>query len=299
MTEYVVQQLDRVTIEDGSAIDGMDLMSPFVWREARLLRMLVRAVPNPLGPDDPTGVIASAVSEDGLSFRVNPHLAITPGKGAKEPDAGGCEDPTVDLTPDGHYFVFYTGVDADRSQGCMMLAEGTSMESLVKRQVVIKAPPGEGNIKEATLVRCHDGHWQLYYEYAANNASRIGVAHSNDIEGPWTVMPDPFTIREDSWDNWHLSTGPIIRLPGRDPVMFYNGATVDARWRIGWVSFDRDFTCVTDRCIEPLILPPPAPDRLAADIAFAASNILHGDQIALYYSLADRSLQRALISAFG
>lgn len=298
MTEYVVEQLDRVVIADGSPIAGMYLMSPFVWREARLLRMLVRAVPNPLLPDSLTGVVASAVSEDGLTFHIDPHLAITPDAGARGPDAGGCEDPTLELGPDGHYFVFYTGVDAKRSQGCMMLAEGISMGSLVKQEVVIKAPPGEGNIKEATLVRCHDGHWQLYYEYAENNASRIGVATADDIRGPWAVLPDPFTIREDSWDNWHLSTGPIIRLPGRDPVMFYNGATIDARWRIGWISFDRDFTRVTHRCIEPLLVPPPAPDRLAADIAFAASNILHGEQIALYYSLADRELWRALVSAF-
>ena len=274
-------------------------MSPFVWREARLLRMLVRAVPNPFGSHDATGIIASAVSEDGLFFRVNPQIAIAPGPGHTSPDAGGCEDPTLELGPDGHYFVFYTGVDAERSQGCMMLAQGTSMDTLVKQEVVIKAPPGEGSIKEATLVRCHDGHWQLYFEYAANDASRIGVARAESIGGPWTAMPDPFTIREGSWDNWHLSTGPIIRLPGRDPVMFYNGATIDARWRIGWVSFDRDFKRVTDRCLEPLVVPPPAPDRQAADIAFAASNILHGDQIALYYSIADRSLERALVSAFG
>jgi len=66
-------------------------------------------------------------------------------------------------------------------------------------------------------------------------------------DGPWEVAEDPFTIREDSWDNWHLSTGPIIALPGRDPVMFYNGATVDARWRIGWITFDANFEKVTAR----------------------------------------------------
>ncbi len=68
------------------------------------------------------------------------------------------------------------------------------------------------------------------------------MASGRRPDGPWTVLPDPFGIREDSWDNWHLSTGPISQSPGQDPVMFYNGATHDARWRIGWISFDPDFT---------------------------------------------------------
>lgn len=64
--------------------------------------------------------------------------------------------------------------------------------------------------------------------------------------------------------------------------MFYNGATRDARWRIGWISFDPTFTRVTDRGIEPVILPPPASDRSAPDIAFAASAVVEDGCILLY-----------------
>src|SRR3546814_4107233 len=63
------------------------------------------------------------------------------------------------------------------------------------------------------------------------------------------------------------------------PVMFYNGATRDARWRIGWVAFDRDCRRVIDRGIEPLIIPPPVDDRTATDIAFAASVIVRDSAI--------------------
>ena len=80
--------------------------------------------------------------------------------------------------------------------------------------------------------------------------------------------------------------------------MFYNGATHDARWRIGWISFDADFKTVTGRGIEPLLVPPPATDREATDIAFAASTIVESDHIALYYSLEDRILRRALIRRY-
>jgi len=294
-TAYVVEQLDTVTISAASAIDGMDLMSPFVWQDGDLYRMMVRGVPHPLGPQDATGIIAKGESRDGLAFDMDAGIAITPGPGAE--DMGGCEDPTV-LKTDRGYIVYYTGVDAARSQGCMILAAGPDLNALVKEDLVLKAPPGEGNIKEATLAQTAAGDWRLFYEYAANEASRIGMAGGPSPKGPWTMLPDPFGIREDSWDNWHLSTGPIWQAGGQDPVMFYNGATHDARWRIGWISFSPDFSTVTGRGIEPLLVPPPAVSRDSTDIAFAASTVAQGDRIALYYSLEDRMLRRALIRRY-
>ncbi|MET0269996.1 MAG: glycosidase [Sphingomonas sp.] len=296
MTAYAVERLDDVMLAPGSRLDGKDLKSPFVWKEGAIYRAMVRGVPDPLGPTDPTGVIVGGSSDDGLRFTMDAGLAVTPGTDGS--DAGGCEDPTVLRTADG-YLVYYTGVDAARTQGSLVLAGGPSLDALKKRVLMLQAPPGEGNIKEATLARTDTGDWRLFYEYAANDASRIGMAGGPAPEGPWTVLPDPFDIRQDSWDNWHLSTGPIVQLPGRDPVMFYNGATHDARWRIGWVSFDAGFTRVTGRGIEPMLVPPPAQDRTATDIAFAASTVIEGELIALYLSLEDRILRRAMVRAYG
>jgi hypothetical protein len=112
------------------------------------------------------------------------------------------------------------------------------------------------------------------------------------------VVDDPFTIREDGWDNWHLSTGPIVTRKGRPPVMFYNGATADARWRIGWIAFDETYSRVVDRCVEPMLVPPPPKQRAGVDIAFAASCLDDGKTIFLYYSLEDRLLRRARIRSF-
>jgi hypothetical protein len=122
------------------------------------------------------------------------------------------------------------------------------------------------------------------------------MAVSDALEGPWTVAEDPFGIREKAWDNWHLSTGPILSRPGQPHVMFYNGATIDARWRIGWIAFDENFTCVVDRCLEPLIVPPPPRLRSGTDIAFAASCLDRGHEIHLYFSLEDRVLRRARLA---
>ena len=189
MPTYAVEQLDDVTLQGGPLGKDFDLMSPFVWKEADRYRIMVRGVHWPLGPTDPTGIIAGGDSADGLSFAMADQLAITPGPGAD--DLGGCEDPTVVVLPD-RYMVFYTGVDAARAQGSMILASGPDLDSLVKTELVLKAPPGEGNIKEATLAQTTTGAWRLFYEYAANEASRIGMASAPSIDGPWTVQDDPF-----------------------------------------------------------------------------------------------------------
>ena len=297
MVAYVVERVDAVWLIAGEPLKSMDWMSPFVWLgNDRKLWMMMRGVPNPLSYEDPTGLIWCGSSGDGLTFEMDPRPVIVPGP--ESIDFGGVEDPTVVQTDDG-IMVFYTGVQANRRQGSLLLATGPDPYQLTKREVVLKAPEGEGNFKEATLYQAPDGSWRLFYEYARDEASRIGMARADDLDGEWTAMEDIFPVREDSWDNWHLSPGPIVHAPGRDPVMFYSGATHDARWRIGWITFDRDCECIIERGVEPLLMPPPATDRTATDIAFAASAVLQEDGlIHLYYSLEDRLISRAVVRAY-
>jgi predicted GH43/DUF377 family glycosyl hydrolase len=297
MVAYVVEQVDSVWLIAGQPLKSMDWMSPYVWPGSDgKLWMMMRGVPNPLNYEDPTGVIWCGYSDDGLTFHMDPRPVIEPGP--ESIDFGGVEDPTVLQTDEG-IMVYYTGVLKDRRQSSMLLATGSDPYHLTKREVVLKAPEGEGNFKEATLMQAPDKSWRLFYEFARDEASRIGMAKGEDPAGEWTAMEEMVPLREDSWDNWHLSTGPIVQQPGRDPVMFYNGATHDARWRIGWVTFDHGCECITGRGVEPLLMPPPATDRAATDIAFAASAVLQEDgSIHLYYSLEDRLLSRAIVRAY-
>jgi predicted GH43/DUF377 family glycosyl hydrolase len=295
--DFAVEALDVIQLDIARRPDGLlaghDLMSPYVWEAEGRLRLLVRVLKNPLGPRDPTGVIYSGESQDGLFFTMEPQPIIEPGPDFV--DAGGVEDPTVVIGDEPHLMVFYTGVDGNREQGSLLVATGPDLKHLTKDKVLLKAPNGEGNIKEATVVQGADGRHRMFYEYARNGASRIGLAVADDLMGPWHVVEDPFTIREELWDTWHLSTGPMLLRDGEPPVMFYNGATQDARWRIGWIAFDDNFTRVIDRCIEPLIVPPPPKERAGIDIAFAASCLDRAPDIMLYYSLEDRLLRRARI----
>ena len=288
--DFNVESKHPVILE-GSDLSKFDLMSPFVWEEPDgCFAIMVRAVIKNRTATDVTGTIYYGVSTDGVTFTMDEEPVIAPGPGAL--DVGGCEDPTVVMT-DRQYIVYYTGVDETRSSGQMLYATGPEIRHLSKQGIALASSKTEGNTKEATIERTADERWRLFYEYAEDYTSRIGLALGNGVAGPWTEQDAPFAPRVESWDNWHLSTGPLLTRDPDRPVMFYNGATEDARWRIGWVAFDRDCTHVVDRCIEPLITPPPPCERTGIDIAFAASVIQQHGKIFLYYSQGDKFLFRA------
>lgn len=292
--DFNVEAIEDVTLNGPSALAERDLMSPFIWVEPDgRFGIMVRAVPPPDGDRTDTGVIWGGWSDDGLEFDMLAGPSIMPGPDPH--DAGGVEDPTVVRMEDGSYVVYYTGVLADMGHGALCYASGPSLDRLVKSGVVLASTKSKGNTKEATVGRTADGHWRLFYEYAADDASRVGLAIGPDVDGPWEEQPTPFLPRDSSWDNWHLSTGPMLMDDPDMPVMFYNGATQDARWRIGWIAFARNCMSVIDRGIQPLITPPPVDDRTATDIAFAGSVVSKDGSIRLYYSLEDRRLARALI----
>lgn len=291
--DFNVEQIDPITMVGNVAVSSRDLMSPYVWQiDDGSYAMLVRAVPR-LGETGDTGTIWYATSTDGLCFAATNAPVLCPGPGPD--DIGGCEDPTPVFRPDGSVVIYYTGVDASRTHGEMLYATGPSIDRLEKQGVAMQNTASQGNIKEATVDRTKSGGWRMFYEFARNEASLVGLAVSDGIAGPWTDEREPFAPRTDSWDSWHLSTGPLLTKDKDRPVMFYNGATHDARWRIGWVAFDAEYTKVVGRCIEPLITPPPSLERTATDIAFAASVVIVGDEIWLYYSLADTYLYRSIV----
>ena len=279
-------------ILEAPPLSGMYTLSPFVWKDGGRWEMLVRAVPR--RDDQPALKIASVyygTSEDGLHFVMDDAPAIAPGPDADDLD--GCEDPTVAIW-NGTYYVYYTGWNQSKKQGNLLLASGPDPRRLVKRGIYLAATAAVDNPKEATVVSVEDGTWRLFFEYAEGGASKIGIASAPSVEGPWTIGPPLFEARPDTWDAWHLSTGPMLQSDPKRPMMFYNGATPDAHWRIGWIAFDAGYTRVVDRCEEPLIVPP-APKGDRTDIAFAASAVEADKAIFLYYSIADQDMMRATI----
>jgi len=287
VTGFTVEDITPVERERSSPLSGMFVLSPWVWREEGLYKLLVRAVNPSEDASQKVARIYYGSSNDGLHFRMDDGPAIAPGT---HDDKDGCEDPTLERS-DGRYYVYYSGWDETKKVGQLMLAVGETVDDLKKRGVVIQSTETHKNPKEATLVAAEDGSWRLFFEYASG-ASKIGVASAPAVDGPWTIQAPLFEARSGSWDSYHLSTGPIV--PGDAPVMFYNGADENAHWRIGWVAFDKTYSKVVGRSEDPLIVPPPG-EPGDTDIAFAASSVVEEHSISLYYSVADKAIFRATL----
>ena len=286
----MVERIDPLAFRGPDRFTSCDLMSPYVWRDPDgSFRVLVRAVPRRDAADAGTGDIWHGRSDDGLAFEMDDAPVLSPGPDAL--DAKGCEDPTVILHQD-QAIVFYTGVDLD-GDGHLLWASGPDIRSIVKRGVALKSFDGERDVKEAEIA-VRGGHWTMGYEYSQGEASLIGYAEGDGPAGPWRETRHGFGPREDRFDSWHLSPGPMLLGDPDHPVMFYNGATRDATWGVGWVVLDHPNNRVLDRCDAPLIAPPGEED--GRDIAFAASLIDEGVNVQLYISYNDRTCHRAMIT---
>ena len=259
------------------------VLSPYLWADGDRYQALLRIVNRSDDPYQKVARIFHATSDDGIHLTTDQQPSLRLGPDADDFD--GTEDPS--LTRDGGQFqVFYSGWNQSQKQTQLLRAVGTDIDRLEKRGRVFTAQGQYENPKEAEIVRCPSGKWMLFFEYANEGRSKIGLASAGSLDGPWEFLPDPFVARPDSFDAWHLSPGPIVRAADGQQIMLYNGATQDAHWRIGWVALNEDLTAATARCAEPVIVPPP-PSGDATDIAFAASAIQSDTTVLLYYSVSD------------
>lgn len=295
MTSFAIESFAPMELVRPSSLAEMYTLSPFVWREAERYALLLRLVNQAEHAADKVSRIHSGTSLDGLRFHIGDSPVIAPGPDLEDKD--GCEDPTLTVVA-GQTYVYYSGWNQTTQQGQLLLAAGKDAEHLRKRGIAIPSSGAVMNPKESSIVPLADGTWRLFFEYADEGASKVGIASAPAVDGPWTIHASPFVARPDSWDSWHLSPGPVLFTDSTRPVMFYNGATKEVQWRIGWIAFDADCTRVVERCEEPLIVPP-SPGPGDTDIAFAASAIVEGETVYLYYSTADKDLWRAALRRSG
>ena len=288
-------RLEDVSFSSSDELARMYKLSPCVWQEDGGFELLVRVVNHSDNPSEKVARIHHGRSADGLRFHLDETPVIAPGPDISGSyDSGGCEDPTV-ARVDGEYYVYYTGWNEHLKRGELLLATGPDVFHLQKKGIAIESSERTANPKEATIVQTPDGTWRLFFEYADENKSKIGLAQSPTVAGRWEVMAPLFEARPDAWDSWHLSTGPILDSNPDFPVMFYNGATSNAQWRVGWIVFDAYYTRVVARSMNPLVLPHLKLNADDSDIAFAASCIEIDGVIYLYYSVADQYVTRAVI----
>lgn len=286
---------DEVTFECSDELCAMYKLSPCVWQQGDTTELLIRVVNRSDVASEKVARIHYGASADGLHFALDDVPVIAPGADVPGSyDSGGCEDPTLAMV-DGTYYVYYSGWNEHLKHGELLLASGPDVHRLEKRGIALASSDRAANPKEATIVRAPDGTWRLFFEYAHDDRSKIGIARSLEVAGPWEVLPPLFEARPGAWDSWHLSTGPVLESDPEYPVMFYNGATERAQWRIGWVVFDAGYTRVLARSEDPMVLPHIKRNADDTDIAFAASVLESRGDIYLYYSVADQYVMRAAI----
>ncbi|HEY3413651.1 MAG TPA: hypothetical protein VGM51_11445 [Armatimonadota bacterium] len=291
MELFSVSKIEPLVLDAQPPLSEAHTMSPYVWQTPGGYSVMVRAVSTAADAAGAVSAIYYGESTDGLRFHMDKRPVIAPGKNPSEQD--GCEDPTV-VHIDDRYYVYYTGWNWAEKRGELMLADGPDVHHLRQRGIRLPSTDRVSNPKEATLVQTRDGSWRLFFEFAADGKSKIGVGASRTVDGPWMVEPPLMDARPDKWDNWHLSTGPILTTDNHRPIMFYNGATHDAVWRIGWIMFDAQYLRVLDRCDGP-IFTPVLDIAGETDIAFAASVIQENGNASLYYSVGDQEMRRATL----
>jgi predicted GH43/DUF377 family glycosyl hydrolase len=277
------------------AIADFFVLSPFVVRSEQGYEMLLRLVNPSVDPTKKVSRIHHASSSDGIAFDVGPQV-IAPGDW-DDPDGAGCEDPTV-VGHDGTCSVFYSGYNAVHNSTSMLRAAGPSLTNLTKTGSVFQPDSVHRNTKEAAPVKTPNG-FRMFFEYAQGGASLIGVADAPRIEGPWKFGNSPLVPRPNGFDSWHLSPSSAIRCSDGTHILFYNGASKEAVWRIGYALLDQSGTIVLDRPEKPII----EPFGLTGDdtnIAFAASAAVEDAKNAwVYYSIADRRPYRINVSIAG
>lgn len=294
MSGWKVECVEAMSLGRRNRLTDMYVLSPFVWIVDGGYEMLIRAVPR--RDDEPRLKMAEVwrgTSSDGLHFEMDGAPVLWPGPSLMDLD--GCEDPTV-VIADGQARVWYTGWNQRQETGRLLLARGPDCERIAKAGMVLDNVAPFRNPKEAEVVKLPDGRFRLYFEYSDEGASAIGQVEADDLDGPWS-KPKRAAIhpRPKAWDGWHLSPGPVLDAAGPSPTMIYNGATPEARWRIGWARFDKGLTKLVDRCEDPLIEPENV-SGAGTDIAFAASALQPGkDKAYLYFSQSDQDLRRATL----
>jgi predicted GH43/DUF377 family glycosyl hydrolase len=216
-----------------------------------------------VGPYSGTSRLGLAVSDDGITFNVEPEPVIYP-----EPDVwqpwewpGGCEDPRVVESPDGGYVCLYTAFDGKAS--CLFVATSDDLRQWEKHGPAFAGSPyarrwsksgaivtevSDGRLKAAKV----DDHYLMYWgegtcfaatsldlvrwipmefdagadRYLSHNAQgSVGSWDVHTVPGQKALRPLLFP-RPGRFDSLLVEPGPPAVRTVDGVVLIYNGAEV-------------------------------------------------------------------------
>jgi len=249
-------------------------------------------------------VLAFCQSQNGVDFERSGTIALKPQQFEGSEDKLAVENPTI-VELDGVKYVFHTAVKLKEGGGGVIAAtrviSGKELTGLNSNRQMVLDPKEIGKtmgrnidmVKEPEFIRLKDDSWRVFYEFADGQTSRIGMAWSPNLIGPYQEHRLLIDVRSEGWDCQHVSPGPILMTSRGDILMLYNGRgpkSVDdqtPQWAIGTVIIDAVQGGIFEgsRCNKPIIVPPEEIGPGNQLIAFANSVV--PEEQRLYYTVAD------------
>lgn len=126
----------------------------------------------------------------------------------------------------------------------------------------------------------------------------IWIASSPDLQN-WGNHEHLLSVREDSWESGRIGGGLVPIKTDQGWLVIYHGATPEYRYCMGAALLDLDDpTIVLKRSKKP-IMEPDAPyekNGFFGDVVFGCGGIVEGDQLTMYYGVADTSMAGCTLS---
>ncbi|CAN5615209.1 glycoside hydrolase family 130 protein [soil metagenome] len=295
-----------------------DVFNPAAIIKDGKIMMLYRAEDNPAAAlGGRTSRIGLAESSDGLHFTKHSTPVLYPDNSSKFLQyeyPGGCEDPRIVLTEDGHYILAYTAWNGKTARlsiasskdlvhwtkhGPIFLNAGVKWLDTWSKSGSIVSKLVNGNPQ---AVKINGKYWMLWGD------TDIFLAWSNDILN-WVPVTDSkgqlvkvISPRNGFFDSGLAEPGPPALLTGKGVQLIYNGKNHDKKelsdtsfatsmYGVGSVMLDRnDLTKIISRSAKPFLYPTLPHEKTGQYISgttFAEAYIEFNGKGFLYYGTAD------------
>lgn len=126
----------------------------------------------------------------------------------------------------------------------------------------------------------------------------IWIASSPDLES-WGNHHHLLGIREGEWDGGRIGGGLVPIKTAEGWLAIYHGATPEHRYCMGAVLLDlNDPTKVIARSTKPIMEPEADYEKngFFGDVVFGCGGLIEGDQLTMYYGVADTSMAGCTMS---